>query len=294
MAAVSVFGRQPLRAECIGHVVAQRTDVDALDAAPRQRAQVIGRLVSGSAAVVGLGVLQRQPAEGHQQFGVRLDRTPVGRRRKGIEPAHHVRQDVERCTGAVVADAIGEAAEQVQVAMQQWSGGVQRAGAAPAIGASIDAGVAVALAHPRHFAGHQIQRMVPAHRHERLTAAWPGSGAVFQPAGPHHGLADAQRAVYRIDQRDAETRRVRIVAGRGQCGDAAVAHLRVEQPPVSEHLRPWLGGHGSSSCDRPAVRRVDGRDSAAPVSAGAGRYAYRRVTISSRRRRGVGAGSSAG
>ena len=185
-------GRKPLRVEEVRHVVAQGTHVDEGDSGLARLAHVAALGVAGDAAVVDLAVLERHPSEADHELGVPDDRGPA--RVLTLEPGegtHDVRHDVLGRGEAVGVDGAGEAAGEVQQAIQVALGVVELPGAAPAVGAGEDRGVAVGAPHPFDLRRDQAFGLVPGHGHEGLRPASlrRRARAVVEPGASHRGLS---------------------------------------------------------------------------------------------------------
>lgn len=199
--------RQPRRVQEVRGVVAKRTEVDELDALVARAAQPVARRVRRHAAGVDLGVLERDAAEHHHQLAVLGDGRPVGRPGQDLaQGADDVRQDHLGRGVAVGVDRAGVAARHVEEAMDLAMGVVKAPRARPAVGAGIDRLRPVLAPHPRDLTRDQVEGLVPVERHEGLGAAAGAVAAVppFEPAGPDHGLRDAQRAVDGVGNRLAD------------------------------------------------------------------------------------------
>ena len=175
ISATSVLGRGAIqRARLpVVDVAAHRADVDEVDAGLAGRVLRAARDVPRQAARVDLRVLQRQAAEGDDQLGVLCDLVPVRSRgvdRVGAAP-DHVREDDLHGRAAVAVDRGGVAAVAVEEAVQQALRVMEAPGAAPAVGAAVDGGVAVLALDARELARGQVERLVPADLDEGVLSA---------------------------------------------------------------------------------------------------------------------------
>ena len=209
--------RDPAGRLLVVDVAAHRADVDEVDAGLAGRVLRAARDVPRQAARVDLRVLERQPAERDDQLRVLCDLVPVRGRgvdRVGAAP-DHVREDDLHGRAAVAVDRGGVAAVAVEEAVQQALRMMEAPGAAPAVGAAVDGGVAVLALDARELAGGQVERPVPADLDERVLPA-RGAARALQPATANGGSQDAARMVLRPRHADADRRRIGVAGGRVQ------------------------------------------------------------------------------
>ena len=139
------------------------------------------------------GVLQRQPAEAHQQIGVLDDDLPLGGAlEQVVVGADHPRHDHAGRAEAVGVPGKGVSAKEFEEPMHLALRVVESAGAGPAVGAAVDRLVAVGVDDAAQFVGEQLGELVPRHRDELVgTAPVLGPGPSSQPAAPHGGRGDS-------------------------------------------------------------------------------------------------------
>ena len=240
--------RQPLGADELGHVVADRAHQHELRAARLRRPEVVPQGMPARAAGAHHRVLQRDAAEADEQLGVALDQRPRG---GPVEEAPHVAHDVGHDHGqgavAVAVLAADEAAEAIEEAMELALRVVEAARAGPAVRAAVDALAAVGVVDAAELARQELDRRRPAHRHERLGApATVRSRPAVEPSGPDHGPVDA-RPVPQAPGNVAEERRRVGIGPVGVNGhDGAALDFRLEGAPV-RCVETKLGRHVGSS-----------------------------------------------
>ena len=123
--------------------------------------RVAGRMCGG-AAVVDPGVLQRQPAETHQQIGVFDDDVPLGGAlEQVVVGADHSRHDDAGRAETVGVPRKGIPAKEFQKAVYLTLGVVEPARAGPPVGAAVDRLVAVGVDDAAKLACEQLGEFVP-------------------------------------------------------------------------------------------------------------------------------------
>ncbi len=131
---MSVLGRIGIHDAAGGlrSVVADRADIDDLDAGARQLRHPAADRVLAAAALGDLHVLGIGAAEQHHEPAVPRDRRPR-RERAGhrLRRAEHMRQELERRAEAVVGVLVDEAAERRQEAARLRARFVEDAGRSP-------------------------------------------------------------------------------------------------------------------------------------------------------------------
>ena len=88
-----------------------------------------------------------------------------------LRAAEHVRQEHQRGAETVIRGLVDEAAEDGHEAAQLPARLVKNSRRAPALRAGHDRVVAVIALDAREFAGDEVERALPRHRHERFAAA---------------------------------------------------------------------------------------------------------------------------
>ena len=228
--------RHPLGAEVFCHIRAQRADVDKAHAGIGAGLQAAGEAVQAGTAVADPGVALGQPAEGHHQIAVLGHHRPArGLRHMAVKRANDVGQQHQRGVVAVVALGANEAALGVQKPLEQSLSVVHATGARPAVGAGVDALVAVFCADAGDFTGEQVEDLVPADLDEGVAATLTPlcRGAVLQPAGADRRAPDTAGAVEAVGDVlvEAVGRRVaRVVADGGD--PLAVGFDQTDAPVV--------------------------------------------------------------
>nr|CRL75320.1 hypothetical protein CPGR_03530 [Mycolicibacterium malmesburyense] len=143
-------------------VIAQRRerhDPPPTGAVPSQR---ISRRMGGGPAVVDRRVLQREPTEADEKFGVLDDDLPRGRAFEQVI----VRSDDTRHDHAGRAETVGMpgkrvSAKEVQEPVHLALGMVEPARAGPTVGTTEDGLVPVHVDHAAQLAGEQLGQLVP-------------------------------------------------------------------------------------------------------------------------------------
>ena len=223
--------RQPLGAERVGGVGAERGDVGEPGAAPARAVHQRREAVPAAAAGLHLPVLRRQAAEGQELVAVREHGVPFrDRAGDGLRGAEQMRHEDHAGAEAVVRHLAGAAAGDGHEAVQQGAGVVEAAGGGPAVGAAEDGGRAVPGADPAQLTGHQAQRPVPAHGHEGVLAA--ARAVTPEPAAADHGLRDAVGGVEHLRPRLVQLVGLPVVLERTRADQAAVLDQGGEGAPV--------------------------------------------------------------
>ena len=187
-------GRDPLGFEGGVGVGAVGADIDEVDAVLAAAPEPAAHVVAADAAVVDLGVLERDAAEHHHQVAVPGDHRPGGvAAAEAADRADDVRQDHLRGGHRVGVDRVAVAADRVHEAVHVALRMVEAPGAAPAVGAGVDRRVAEFAAHAVELGGGEVEGARPRDGHERLpaAAALGSAGSVLEPALADHRPGDA-------------------------------------------------------------------------------------------------------
>ena len=183
--------------------------------------QAAGEAVQAGTAVADTGVALGQPSKGDDQIAVLGHHRPArGLRYVAVKRTHNVGQQHQCRVVAVVSFGPDETALGVEEPLEQSLCVVHAPGARPAVGAGVDALVAVFCADAGDLTGEQVENLVPADLDEGVAATLAPlcRGAVLKPAGADRRTADAAGAVEAVGNIlvEAVWRRIaRVVADGG-------------------------------------------------------------------------------
>ena len=211
------------------------TDVDEINAVLAAAFEPVAHGVAADAAIVDLGILERNAAEHDHKLAVPGDHGP-----RGVAAAHavhrtdDVRQNDFGRRYRIGIDREGVATDGVHETVNLALRVVEAPGATPAVGPGVDRLVAVVPAHAIELRRRQVERAVPRHGHEGLaaTATLRAFGTVIEPTLADHRLRDARRMIDRVNQRIPDRRGIRIVGDRMQRDQTAILNLGVVGAPM--------------------------------------------------------------
>ena len=169
------------------HVVAQRTHGDDLTTAGAHRVERIDGRMIRCTTVIDAGVLHRNAAERHQQFGMCGNHAPgCGAREHLPMRTENVRHDDAGRTQGVTVHRSRVAADAVQEAMHLALRVVEASGTRPTVRPTVDRAVTECAHDSAQFGRQQIGELVPGHVDELVAATViRRTRTVLQPTSAH-------------------------------------------------------------------------------------------------------------